>query len=295
MRACRFAPLVIAALSPASAEPLSAFDGAQDTEAFDSAPAQAAGKVYIFRAMGGNFATPEMDMLAGKIAAHGLEAEVFSYLNWVHPANEAIARYRGEAAKSPIIAVGHSAGGDSAIRFAQWLKRADVPVNLIVTLDPTRVASRVPGNVQRFVNIYCSSNALGGGAPLPARDFHGHFASVDLKNYPNVWHVYLPRISGLQDKVVAKIVEVAARPVVDEGPATKIEYPMPRGEPIELWDSGLPISVEDGETVASVAAKYGVPVWLIAEINKVDPASRLSAGRQLIVPRHLGEDTPSNE
>src|SRR4029453_18618707 len=129
-----------------------------------------------------------MDKLAAKIRAQGLEAEVFSYLNWLHPANEAIARYKSKDRKSPIIAVGHSAGGHSAIRFSQWLKRSGVPVNLIVTLDPTRIVSNVPGNVERFVNIYCSSNALGGGDPLPARDFHGHFVSVDLKNYPNVWH-----------------------------------------------------------------------------------------------------------
>lgn len=295
MRAPRFARLVIVAFSLASAAPLSAFEGSLDGEAFDSTRAEPAAKVYVFRAMGGNVATPEMDKLAGKIRARGLAAEVFSYLDWIRPANEAIARYKGEARKSPIIAVGHSAGGDSAIRFAQWLKRAGVPVNLIVTLDPTRIVSRVPGNVERFVNIYSSTNALGGGDPLPARDFRGHFASVDLKNYPNVWHVYLPRISGLQDKVVAKIVEVAARPVPVEGPAVKIEYLMPRGEPIELWDSGLPISVGEGETAASVAAKYRVPVWVVAEINKVDPARPLPAGRQLIVPRHLEAEAPSND
>ena len=109
----RFACLLIAALSLGSAGPLSAFDASADGEAFDSASLQGAGvKVYVFRAMGGGLATPEMDKLAGKIKARGLEAEVFSYLNWIHPANEAIARYKREAVKTPIIAVGHSAGGD---------------------------------------------------------------------------------------------------------------------------------------------------------------------------------------
>ena len=150
--------------------------------------------------------------------------------------------------KSPIIAVGHSAGGDSAIRFALWLRRANVPVDLIITLDPTRIANRVPGNVERFINIYSSANALGGGDPTPARDFHGHFASVDLKNYPNIWHVYMPRLAGLQDKVVAKIVEVAAHPVAADGPAVGIEYQMPRGEPLELWDSGVKVNVAPGDT-----------------------------------------------
>ena len=288
----RFVVVLFVVLSFGIAGPLPAFEAQRQNVASGKPPPPLLGTVYVFRPMGGKFATPEMDNLAGKIRARGLEAEVFNYIDWVRPANQAIARYKAEVWKSAIIVVGHSAGGDSAIRFALWLKRAGVPVDLVVTLDPTRIAGRVPGNVERFINIYSSMNTLGGGDPLPAGDFRGHFASVDLKNYPNLWHVYLPRITGLQDTVVDKIAAVAEEPTPAEGPAVRIEYPVPRGERIVLWDSGLPVPVEAGDTAASIAARYGVPAWAVAEINHVDPARPLPAGRQLIVPRRLEAVAP---
>jgi hypothetical protein len=43
-------------------------------------------------------------------------------------------------------------------------------VSLLVTYDPNRFAHSVPANVRRYINLYQSSNVLGGGdlAPGPA-------------------------------------------------------------------------------------------------------------------------------
>lgn len=251
------------------------------------APPPVIGTVYVFRPMGGRLATPEMDNLAGKIKARGLEADVFNYTNWIRPAKAAIARYKAEAWKSAIIIVGHSAGGDSAIRFARLLKRAGVPVSLIVTLDPTRIANTVPGNVERYINVYSSGRALGSGDPEPARDFQGHYASVDLNDFA-VLHRHLPAIAGLQDAVVNKIASVAEQPATaTKGSSVRIAYPIPRDAPIMLWDSGAPVSAEAGDTVASIAARYGVPAWAVAAINGIDPQAALKAGQRLILPRYL--------
>lgn len=287
-RAGRISVLAAIALLVGFAAPLASpppTAAAQPGGASAKAPPPVLATVYVFRPMGGKVATPEMDNLAEKVRARGLAAEVYNYIDWVRPATEAIARYKAETWKSPIIAVGHSAGGDSAIRFATWLNRAGVPVDLIVTLDPTRIAGRVPRNVERFINIYSSMNTLGGGDPLPAADFNGHFASVDLKNYPNLWHVYLPRITGLQERVVDKIAAVAEEPDPADGPAERIEYAIPRGEPIVLWDSGRRVPVEAGDTAAAVGARYDVPAWAVAELNHVDPARPLVAGREVVVPQ----------
>lgn len=266
--------------------------GVRPGPAMAATPTPVLGTVYVFRPIGGKYATPEMDNIAAKIRARGLAAEVFNYVDWLRPANAAIARYKSEAWKSAIMVVGHSAGGDSAIRFALWLKRAGVPVNLIVTLDPTRIASQVPGNVQRFINVYASLNTLGGGDPKPAPDFHGHFASVDLKNF-HEWHLELPKIAGLQDAVIDKMMAVAEDTAAPGTSGVRIEYAIPRGQPIVLWDSGVTVEAKDGETVADVAAQYGVPVWAVAEINHVDPGSHLSA-RRLVVPR-MFEAAPAQD
>jgi LysM domain len=259
--------------------------------AFGATPEPVLGTVYVFRPIGGKFTTPEMDNLATKIQARGLEAKVFNYVDWIRPANAAIARYKSEVWKSAIILVGHSAGGDSTIRFATWLKRAGVPVNLIVTIDPTRIAGSVPSNVERFVNIYGSMNTLGGGDPKPAADFTGHFASVDLKNFHEL-HVELPKVAGLQDAIVDKIMAVVEQPVVPKTPGVQIEYAIPRGEPIVLWDSGMTVAAAAGDTPATIAAQYGVPAWAVTVINHIEPDRHLAAGQRVVVPHTFESDQP---
>jgi hypothetical protein len=243
------------------------------------------GKAYVFRGMGGRFASFEMDYLRDKIAASGIDAEAYNHLNWSGPADEAIARYK--RAPQPIMAMGHSAGGDAALAFAWKLKRAGVPVSLIVAFDPTRKAPDVPNNVDRFINIYQSMNFFGGGYVRPTADFRGHFATVDLRNYWEVLHVNMVKIRGLQDKVVAKVVQISTLPVALEGATVPIRYLMPRGEPVELWDSGIGIRAEPGDTVRTVAQRYAVPVWAVAQLNDISANTTLEAGRRLVVPRHL--------
>ena len=243
--------------------------------------------VYVFRAMGGKAFSMEMDNLAEKIKARGYEVEVNNYTAWMRPAKDVAKRYKSDATKPRIVAIGHSAGGDSAIRFALSLKRANVPVDLIITLDPTRIANRVPANVERFVNIYSSAHTFGGGDPTPAPDFDGHFASVNIKDYSDIWHIYMPGMASLQDAVVAKIAEVVATPPAVGGDAVAIEYALPKDAPFELWDSGVAVVAGAGETAATVAAQFGVPAWAVASINKVAADAPLAAGQRLVVPRHV--------
>ena len=285
--AFRFIAFLIAILALGLAGPAPAGAAPRPILAAAKTPEPVLGTVYVFRPMGGQFASPEMDHLAIRIRERGLRAFVYNYVDWIRPANAAIARYKAETWKSPIILIGHSAGGDSTIRFAKWLQRSGVPVNLIITLDPTRIAGRVPSNVGRFINIYSSMNTLGGGDPQPAGDFKGHFVSVDLKNYPNLRHLYLPKVSGLQDRVVDKIVAVAEEQSVARGPGVRIEYQIPRGEPIVLWDTGMAVPIQSGDTAASIAARYGVPPWSVAELNHVDPSRPLKPGLQVIVPHNV--------
>lgn len=245
----------------------------------------ATGKAYVFRGMGGRFASFEMDYLRDKISASGIEAETYNHINWWGPAREAIARYKQNP--QPIMAMGHSAGGDAALAFAWKLKDAGVPVSLIVAFDPTRKAPNVPNNVDRFINIYQSLNFFGGGYIRASSDFRGHFSTIDLKNYWEVLHVNMVKIRGLQDKIVAKVVQISTLPVQLEGPTVPIRYIMPRGEPIELWDSGVAIRTEPGDTVRLVAQRYAAPVWAVAQLNDVSQNATFEAGHRLIIPRHL--------
>ena len=209
--------------------------------------------------MGGKVVSRDMDDLAALIESRGFDVNVNNYTAWIKPAKEAIQVWRNAAVKPRIIALGHSAGGDSAIRFALSLNRAHVPVDLIITLDPTRIANRVPANVVRFINIYSSKHTLGGGDPEPGKDFDGHFVTVDLKNYPDIWHLHMARMAGLQEAVVAKIAEVVAMPPASADGAVPLEYAPPRDQPVEIWDSAVPVVTGAGETAAMVAASSAFP------------------------------------
>lgn len=254
---------------------------------------RASGKAYIFRGMGGRIASFEMDRLADKLEKSGVDAEVYNHFNWSGPADEAIARYKRQNGNFPIMLVGHSAGADASVSFAYKLKEAGVPVSLIVSFDPTRRPKAVPPNVDRFINIYQSLNFIGGGFVAPGSDFHGHYASVDLKNYWEVLHVNLVKMRGLQDQIIAKMVQIVNMPPRLEGATVPIHYVMPRGEKIELWDSGLPIRTEGEETVRSIAARYAVPVWAVAQINNLNPSDTLQPGHRLIIPRYLDSLPPA--
>lgn len=260
----------------------------------DGAPAQAApppAEVYVFRPMGGRLATREMDKIAAKLGQYGLKTSVLNYTNWIGPARRAASQYRKEDRKSPIIIIGHSAGGDSAIRFASLLNRSRVPVDLIITIDPTRLPRKVPRNVERFINVYASDHSLGGGTPEPARDFTGHFTSVDLHDYV-VLHRYLPEIPSLQNAVIDKIVSVARAPETPPGTGKPVEYMIPRDQPVILWDTAARVQVNAGETGAMLADQFGVPAWAVGVMNQIDPSRPLAAAQMLTVPYNVAGAQP---
>jgi hypothetical protein len=73
-----------------------------------------------------------------------------------------------------------------------------------------------------------------------------------------------------------------------------IEYALPKDSPFELWDSGVAVVAGAGETAAMVAAQFGVPAWVVADINDVSANAPLTAGQRLIVPRRLAAARLSN-
>jgi hypothetical protein len=129
-------------------------------------------------------------------------------MSWRAVADQAISDYRRDP--KPIAVVGHSIGGDSAIQFAQALGSARVPVSLLITYDPNRGAGSVPANVHRYINLYQSSNILGGGDLAPGPGFHGHYASYNLKDRSEIIHVNLDKFSRIQELLAAKVRSMGA-------------------------------------------------------------------------------------
>jgi LysM domain len=245
------------------------------------------GRAYLFRGMI-DVIDWGMDQLAERINHTGVAANISSHLMWRSVADQAISDYRRDP--KPITAIGHSIGGDAAVEFAERLESAHVPVSLLVTYDPNRFAHSVPANVHRYINLYQSSNVLGGGDLAPARGFHGNYASFNLKNRSEVIHVNLDKFPRIQEILASKIRSAGA---ISEG-REPLRLVVPPSVPIELWDSGLAISANGGDTLQTIAATYHVPLWALTQINKVSETVALTEGQRIVIPYHIGQKLPSS-
>ena len=255
--------------------------------ATEVAAAEPHGRAYLFRGMI-DLIDWGMDQLAERINHTGVAANISSHLMWRSVADQAISDYRRDP--KPITAIGHSIGGDAAVEFAERLESAHVPVSLLVTYDPNRFAHSVPANVHRYINLYQSSNVLGGGDLAPARGFHGNYASFNLKNRSEVIHVNLDKFPRIQEILASKIRSAGA---ISEG-REPLRLVVPPSVPIELWDSGLAISAHGGDTLQTIATTYHVPLWALTQINKVSETVALTEGQRIAIPYHIGQKLPSS-
>ena len=243
------------------------------------------GRAYLFRGVAGLLYSRGMDSLAERIEQAGIPASVQTYLLWRPVVEAAIRDYRRDP--QPITLIGHSMGGDSALAVAEWLNAEGIPVSLLVTFDPTRIADDVPPNVERYINVFQSSNIMGGGNVVQGSRFHGHYASYNLKDHSEIVHINIDKSEQIQEQLVTKIAQLSEATATSEGEAVPLHLEVPGDAAIELWDSGLPVSAHAGDTLKSLAAIYHVPVWALAESNSASARAPLAEDQPIIVPRHL--------
>ena len=275
----------------ATAKPITVADAADISVPVAPAPqavekiTEPRGRAYLFRGVAGLIYSRGIDTLAARIRRTGIPASVGTYLLWRPTLDEAIRDYRRDP--QPIILIGHSMGGDCVLDFAEMLNQAGIPVSLLVTYDPTRIADDVPPNVERYINIYQSSNFMGGGNVVQGSRFHGDYASYNLKDHAEIIHINIEKADRIQEQLVAKIAQLAQTPADAQGEAVPIHLEVPADAAIELWDSGLPVAAHAGDTLKTLAATYHVPLWALAQINSVPEREPLSEGQRIVVPRHL--------
>jgi hypothetical protein len=269
-------PVVLASTGDVSGQP--ARPSAKET-------VEPRGRAYLFRGVAGLIYSRGMDSLADRIRHAGIPASVQTYLTWRGAVEQAIADYRRDPA--PIILIGHSMGGDSALALAERLNSESIPVSLLVTYDPSRIADDVPPNVERYINIFQSSNIMGGGNVVQGSRFHGHYASFNLKDHSEIIHINIEKAEPIQEQLVNKIVQLSGTPAAAQGEAVPLHLQVPADAAIELWDSGFPVQAHAGDTLKSLAAAYHVPLWSLAESNAVSVRAPLAEGQRVVIPRHV--------
>lgn len=251
------------------------------------------GRVYILRGIG-HIWSGGMTELADELNRRGTTASAHRHSEWPEIAEEAIKLHKSDPDRWPIVLIGHSNGADMAINIAQRLKGKGVPVALIVGYDPTRFSGNVPSNVQRFINLYQATNILGGGQIHPAPDFRGQLVNVDLRNHVEIGHMNIDKSRRLMQEVISKVLQVVAFPDPPaQGQMISIKYVVPARAPIELWDGGMTVTLQPGQSIESLANLYGVPAWAIMQASSISDDDGITVGQRIVIPRNSNTLAPT--
>lgn len=248
-------------------------------------------KIYLFRgAMGPIFSTG-MDRLEEKLTKAGFSANVYEFTicRWI--GDRAISSYKESPA--PIVLIGHSMGGLCSIIISEMAAKENVPISLVIAIDPAHATGDVPLNVERFINIFLSDSVLGGGDVVAVPGFRGHYASYDLKQNARVSHINIEKSDDIHRQIVEMVTQLPRIPPQTQADAVPLRYLVPADTLVELWDSGVRVPVRRGDTLESIAAANRVPLWTLAQSNSLPENAQLTPGQTIIVPRHLTPPEPA--
>ncbi|WP_439369990.1 LysM peptidoglycan-binding domain-containing protein [Bradyrhizobium sp. PMVTL-01] len=248
-------------------------------------------KVYLFRgAMGPIFSTG-MDRLSEKLTQAGFSADVYEFTVCRLIGNRAIASYKESPA--PIVLIGHSMGGLCSVIISEMAAKENIPISLVIAIDPAHATGDVPLNVERFINIFMSDSVLGGGDVVAVPGYRGHYASYDLKENSRVSHINIEKSDEIHRQIVEMVTQLPRIPPQTQAGAVPLRYLVPADTLVELWDSGVRVPVRRGDTMESIAAANRVPLWTLAQSNSLAENAQLTPGQTIIVPRHLTPPAPA--
>ena len=171
--------------------------------------------------------------------------------------------------------------------------KENIPISLVITIDPAHATGDVPLNVERFINIFLSDSVLGGGNVVAVPGYRGHYASYDLKENARVSHINIEKSDDIHRQIVDMVTQLPRIPPQTQVDAVPLRYLVPANTLVELWDSGVRLPVRRGDTMESIAAANRVPLWSLAQSNSLPENATLTPGQSIIVPRHLTPPEPT--
>ena len=87
-----------------------------------------------------------------------------------------------------------------------------------------------------------------------------------------------------------------ARPAATDVPEVTgaIATPQPAASGHWNWDGGTPITVGSGDTIETIARRYGVPAPAIMKANNLTAPATIRPGQQLVIPRYQAVHAPAS-
>src|SRR5262249_19539371 len=141
--------------------------------------------VYLLRGWLGMYSTG-VDQLADELRKENVKVEVYQAEQWRELRDALLAHFEMGTHKQPLVLAGFSYGADDAITIARALNEKNIPVDLLISIDPV-TPSHVPPNVARCDNYYKSNGFWDNfpwfrGVPLTADDPQkSKLTNADLK------------------------------------------------------------------------------------------------------------------
>ena len=178
-----------------------------------------AGNVYLIRGWIGVFSTG-MDQLGEKLDKQGIRSTVFQDGQHGVLADQIVKVYKGKSNNAePLILIGHSYGADDVVTVARQLDEANIPVDLLITVDAT-TPPNVPKNVKLCYNYFQSNGTdfipMFRGIPL-TRDSDAknvRIVNVDLRKdrkdllEEHTNHINIDKNMKLHEVLVSHVLEV---------------------------------------------------------------------------------------
>ncbi len=173
-----------------------AFAAIAPTGFSSSAHAAGPGQVYLLRGLANVFSLG-MDQIASQLDADGISAKTLNHVAWQSVAAEIAADYRGKRKLGPVVIVGHSFGATAATLLTAELANQNVPVALVVAIDPSFEVS-VSKNVRRAVAFHTLS--FPGLKPGPG--FRGSLRNISVTD---AGHITIDKDQSVQQQTIAEI------------------------------------------------------------------------------------------
>ena len=172
-----------------------------------------AGHAYLIRGWR-DLWSQGIDQLAAEIRDAGVPAEVYRDAQW-HDLADALARQPANLVPhEPLALIGFSYGADDVVEIARQLHAANLPVDLLITIDPV-TPSPVPPNVATCYNFYQTNGVWDAfpwlrGIPLKS-DAPARLVNVDLRRQrpdllePNTAHSNIAANEKLHRAILEKV------------------------------------------------------------------------------------------
>ena len=248
-------------------------------------PRRRAGRVYLFRGALGPIFSRGMDSLTEQLEQAGIKADVYEFTICRLIAAQAIRDYRSDPV--PITLIGHSMGGLCALTFADILRSENIPVSLVVTIDPAHASPKVPLNVERYINIFLSTAYWAAATWCRSRAIRATTQASTLKDTrksrTSISTRWIPSTSNWSR-------DRPARDDTGEGRGRDGAAALCRSSRLARRVVGQRHPADSPVRAircSKLAAIHHVPLWSLTQINRIAESAPLTAGQRVIIPRHL--------